>query len=164
MNTTSRSLSLMMALSLSSLFWQPLASADVIDYHRMPNAFIQAERALKRGNSERVINLMQQRNSNQKHSAHDGKRFELMCKAHYQQQRYEKAESFCNMAVTAEQTNWNHYNNRGVMFYKMARYNEALNDFKHAASIMLTASNKQKWSIRRNIAAAELSVQEVSAR
>lgn len=155
---------LTVAISLSSALWQPAATADVSEYHRLPNIFSQAERAIKRGNSERALNLLQERKSSNKHSAYEGKRYELICKAHHQQQNFEKAETFCDMAVATEQSNWNHYNNRGVMLYKMARYSEALSDFEHAASIMVTASTEQSRALKQNILAAERRTQQVTAR
>ncbi len=153
---------LIIAVSLNTLSFQT-AAADTINYIQQPSVLAQAERALRRGNSDRALDLLQ-RTSNKRKGASEARRQALTCKALYQQQNYERAEVACDLAIAAEQTNWSHYNNRGVMRYKTERYSEALSDFKHAASIMVAANSKQRRSVKRNISAAELNVRSVSAR
>lgn len=142
-------------VSVPSMFWQAGASAGVADHYRLPNALLKAERAVERGDPDRALGLLEGRINDWRHPTSQAEAHAVICQAHYQKRDYVSAEKSCNIAVNTGRPSWSHLNNRGVMRFKLGRFDEALTDFRQAASIMLSASTTQSRSIRSNISAAQ---------
>ena len=139
---------LIMAVVSSSL-WQSNVSADVFDHYK-PNVLVKADRALQRGQPDRVLELLTGRIETLRHAPYRGEGYALVCKAYYQNQDFLRAEKACDDAVNATTSNWSHLNNRGVMRYLLGRYDEALSDFRQAAAV-----NAKSRSIRENLSAVQ---------
>ncbi len=135
--------------------WQTPVNASVADTYHLPTVLVQAQRAVEKGNPEHALDLLAGRIEALRAADHQAQAHALVCQARYQQQDYVSAEKSCDIAVNTGRPSWSHVNNRGVMRFMLGRYDEALTDFRHAASIRVSASLQQSRSIRRNVAAAE---------
>ena len=142
-------------VSVPGMFWQAGASASVADHYRLPNALQKAERAVERGHPDHALGLLEGRIDGLREPSTQAVAHALICQAHYQKQDYVRAEKSCDLAANTGRPSWNHLNNRGVMRFMLGRYDEALSDFRQAASIMLSASSAQSRSIRSNVSAAK---------
>lgn len=146
---------LVVLISVPSMFWQARASASAADhYNRLPNVVLKAQRAVEKGHPERALDLLAGRIDSLPFPAGQAHAHALICQAHYQKQDYLSAEKSCDVAANTGRPSWSHLNNRGVMRFMLGRYDEALTDFRQAASIMVSASKEQSRSIRSNVSAA----------
>ena len=137
---------------LPLVLWQTSVSASTPVYNHVPKMLVNAERSVARGQSDRVIQLLGNEVENLRRPEMQSTGYGFLCLAHYQKEDYVSAEKFCDKAATTGAPNWSHLNNRGVMRVKLERYDEALVDFKSAASIMLvSAPTSQMHSVKRNI-------------
>jgi Flp pilus assembly protein TadD len=132
--------------------WQSEVNASATEFNPTPNILVKAERSVARGQSDQVIQLLDSKVDDLRRPEQKSTGYGFLCVAHYQKKDYVSAEKFCDKAVTSGSPNWSHLNNRGVMRFKLERYDEALVDFRKAASIMMvTAPNLQKHSVKHNI-------------
>ncbi len=130
--------------------WQSEVNATV--FNLTPKVLVKAERSVARGQPDRVIQLLGSKVDDLSRLKQKSTGYGFLCLAHYQKEDYVSAEKFCNKAVTTGSPNWSHLNNRGVMRVKLERYDEALVDFRKAASIMMiTAPISQRHSVKQNI-------------
>ena len=137
---------------LPIVLWQSELNASATVYNPTPKILVKAERSVTRGQSERVIELLGSKMDDLRRPEQKSTGYGFLCLAHYQKEDYVSAEKFCDKAVTTGSPNWSHLNNRGVMRVKLERYDEALVDFRKAASIMMvTAPNSQMHSVKHNI-------------
>ena len=141
--------------SLPMIFWQTKVSAGVADTYRLPSVLVQAQQAVEKGKPGRALGLLAGRIDSLRDPDHQAQAHAVICQAQYQQQDYASAEKSCDIAATTGRPSWSHFNNRGVMRFMLGRHDEALTDFRQAASIMLTASQQQSRSVRRNVSAAQ---------
>ncbi|MGI9285933.1 MAG: tetratricopeptide repeat protein [Pseudomonadales bacterium] len=142
-------------ISVPSMFWQASVSANVVDHYRLPNVLLKAQRAVEKGHPERALELLAGRIDSLPSPNGQAQAYALICQAQYQQQDYASAEKSCDIAANTGRPRWSHFNNRGVMRFMLGRYDEALIDFRQAASIMVSASKVQSRSIRSNVTAAK---------
>lgn len=143
-------------VAVASMFWQTQASADTFESHRLPIVLKKAERALRNQDPDRAIDLLKGRIERMRHEVAQVHAHALMCTALYQLGDYVRAEKSCDRAVMSGSPNWSHFNNRGVMRFKLGRYDEALSDFSRAASMaLIPASYTQSRNIRKNVSAAQ---------
>lgn len=145
--------------SLPLVLWQSSANASrpagTPLFLQTPNLLLKAERSVARGQSDHVIQLLGGRVDELQRRYLRSSGYGFLCQAHYQKQDYVSAEKSCDKAVTIGRPGWSTLNNRGVMRFKLERYEEALADFEKAASIMMrTSSVSQRRSVRHNISAA----------
>ncbi len=145
----------LLVISVPAMLWQANVSAEVLDSLHLPNVLLKAEKALAKGNPDRVLELLETRIGNLHRPADQAQGYALICQAHYQKQDYDSAEKFCDKAANTGRPYWSHFNNRGVMRFKLGHYDAALTDFRQAASTMYLASHVQARSVRRNVAAAQ---------
>ncbi len=141
--------------ALPGIFWQTPVSASMADGYRPPTVLVQAQRAVEKGKPKRALDLLAGRIEALRAADHRAQAHALVCQARYQQRDYAGAEKSCDIAVSTGTPNWSDVNNRGVMRFLLGRYHDALTDFRHAASIGVTASLQQSRSMRRNAAAAQ---------
>jgi hypothetical protein len=137
---------------LPIILWQSEVNATKFNY--TPTILVKAERSVARGQSDRVIQLLGGKVDDLSRPEQKSAGYGFLCVAHYQKEDYVSAEKFCDKAVTTGtgSPNWSHLNNRGVMRVKLERYDEALVDFRKAASIMMvTSSISQRHSVKHNI-------------
>jgi len=131
-------------------------------FQQIPSVLEKAERSIARAEPERVIALLSGKVEGLVRPQYRAKGYGLLCKAYYQKQDYVTAEAFCDKAVDRAEPNWSQLNNRGVMRFKLARYADALADFKRAASIMmLRAPLDGRHSVKRNISSAEQKLEPI---
>lgn len=138
-----------------AMAWQANVSAEVLGFNRQPIVLLKAERAVATGNPDRVLALLETRIGNIHRPADQAQGYALICQAHYQKQDYNSAEKSCDKAANTGKPSWSHFNNRGVMRFKLGQYDAALTDFRQAASSMYSASRVQARSVRSNVAAAQ---------
>ncbi|MFT6288581.1 MAG: hypothetical protein ACJA09_003344 [Alcanivorax sp.] len=130
--------------------WQ--SEVNATRFNHTPTILIKAERSVARGQSDRVIQLLGGKVDDLSRPEQKSAGYGFLCVAHYQKEDYVSAEKFCDKAATTGSPDWSHLNNRGVMRVKLERYDEALVDFRKAASIMMVASSiSQRHSVKRNI-------------
>ena len=144
-----------LVVTASAMAWQANVSADFYGFTRQPIVLIKAERAVAKGNPDRVLELLATRMDNIHRAEDQAQAYALICQAHYQKQNYASAEKFCDKAANIGKPSWSHLNNRGVMRFKLGQYDAALTDFRQAATRMYSASHAETRSVRRNLAAAE---------
>lgn len=140
--------------SITSMFWQTHASAHTLEDHYPTVRLKSVERALLNGSTDRAMDLLKGGIAGIPNDFDRAKAYSLMCKAQHQKRDYFSAEQSCDIAVTIDHTNWNHFNNRGVMRFMLGRFSEALTDFNRAASLArVPAPNSESRKISRNISA-----------
>ena len=155
MKLSKRLIGLTILSALPFALWQTTAHASTTVYNPEPKVLSKAERNVARGKPDRAISLLSARVDDLKRPKHRAKGYELLCTAYYQKHDYVSAEMYCDKAATTGSPSWSHLNNRGVMRFQLGQFDEALTDFRHAASIMMmTAPPSEKLAIKRNIAAA----------
>ena len=151
---TKKKLELFVLVTLISV-WHIPVSASVAHTYRLPALLVHAQRAVRKVEPEQALDLLVGRIESLRDADHRAQAHALVCQARYQQQDYVSAEKSCDAAINTGKPSWSHVNNRGVMRFMLGRYDEALTDFRHAASIMVSASLQQARSIRRNVTAAQ---------
>jgi Flp pilus assembly protein TadD len=159
---TSKKLATLSALAVLPLaFWLNGASASTFVYHQDPIVLKKADRMLLRGEPDRAIELLSATVDDLQRPNMRSKGHAILCKAQHQKQDYMLAEEHCDQAVKQGGPNWSNLNNRGVMRFLLGRYDDALTDFNHAASIMMVSATKsQNRSVKNNIASAKLRLSE----
>ena len=144
------SLTILSLLPIAS--WQSEVNASTTVFNPNAKILVKAERSVARGQSDRVIQLLGKKMNDLRWPEQKSTGYGFLCLAHYQKEDYVSAEKFCDKAVTTGAPNWSHLNNRGVMRFNLERYDEALVDFRNAASIMMApALNSQMHSVKHNI-------------
>ena len=139
MKTHRKLITLVAALSVTTLLWNAPAGADTLGQYQ-PTVLRKAELALQHGHPEHAISLLHGRDGELRRWGAVAEGHGLMCRAYFAEGDYANAEHACDQAVLASgEREWSYVYHRGVMRLLLGRVDEGVSDLRRAASMDLDA-------------------------
>ena len=128
-------ISLIAAVSLTTLFWHGPAGADTLGQYQPP-VLRKAELALQHGLPDHALALLEGRAAELRQWRAQAQGSDLMCRAYFDKGDYASAERACDAAVLAGgESAWRYVYHRGVMRLLLGRVDEGVSDLRRAASM-----------------------------
>jgi len=135
MRTYKMLISLVAAVSVTTLLWHVPVGADTLG-HYQPTALRKAELALQHGYPDHALALLQGRGAEMRRWRVEAQSSDLMCRAYFEKGDYVSAERSCDQAVLAGgESPWSYVYHRGVMRLLLGRVDEGVADLRRAASM-----------------------------
>ncbi|GEM_PF-4456094 len=149
-----------MQRSLSSLFYAcvfagsaaiaatldaaPVAAETMTTYE--PSFLRQADRALRRGNAERALSVVESNLQRELKDTHRADAHGIACRAHLEMNAPDLARTECQsaMALDSSRSRWRYLNNLGVAELELGDYDAAEQAFSNAAALSGPAATPRR--------------------